>query len=93
MSWVRSGANVTANADTILKRQVKALHKDLLAFAAKTERGFDHVIGKLDKIVGNFDKVDGRLDHLDRGLRGLRNDMPKIVGDALSGYEIKSKKK
>ena len=69
-----------------LARQVSTVHKDLLAFQEKTEQRFD-------KIDVRFDKVDGRLDHLDRGLRGLRNDMPKIVGDALRDYEVKSKKK
>ncbi len=59
-----------------LTQQVKTVHKDLLAFQAKTEQRFDQVDGRLDKI-------DGRFDHLDRGLRGLRTDMPKIVGDAM----------
>jgi len=52
------------------------VHKDLLAFQAKTEQGFHRMDGK-------FDKVDGRLDQLERGVRGLRTDMPKIVGNAL----------
>jgi hypothetical protein len=59
-----------------LTQQIKGVHKDLLAFQEKTEQRFD-------KIDGSFDKVDGRLDLLDRGLRGLRADMPKIVGDAV----------
>jgi hypothetical protein len=59
-----------------LTQQIKSVHKDLLAFQAKTEQGFDHVEGR-------FDKIDGRLDHVDRGLRGLRADMPKIVGNAM----------
>ena len=59
-----------------LTQQVKTVHKDLLAFQEKTEHRFGQVDGRLDKI-------DGRLDHLDRGLRGLRTDMPKIVGDAV----------
>jgi hypothetical protein len=56
--------------------QIKTVHRDLLAFQAKTEQRFDRVDGR-------FDKIDGRLDHLDRGLRGLRSDMPKIVGDTM----------
>lgn len=52
-----------------LTQQVKAVHKDLLEFQEKTEQ--------------RFDKVDGRFDLLDRGLRGLRTDMPKIVGDTM----------
>ena len=59
-----------------LTQQIKSVHKDLLAFQAKTEQRFEHVNGRLDK-------VDGRLDQVDRGLRALRTDMPKIVGNAL----------
>ena len=66
-----------------LTQQIKSVHKDLLTFQAKTEQGFDHLNGRIDKIDGRLDKVDGRLDHVDRGLRGLRTDMPKIVGKAL----------
>ena len=56
-----------------LTQQIKGVHKDLLAFQARTEQRFDQVDGKLDKI-------DGRLDLVHRG---LRTDMPKIVGDAV----------
>ena len=52
-----------------LTQQIKGVHRDLLAFQAKTEE--------------RFEKVEGRLDLLDRGLRGLRTDMPKIVGSAV----------
>src|ERR1700682_6602850 len=52
-----------------LTQQIKSVHKDLLAFQAKTEQ--------------RFEQVDGRLDQVDRGLRGLRTDMPKIAGNAL----------
>ena len=70
-----------------LAQQVKTVHKDLLAFQEKTERRFD-------KIDSRFDKVDGRLDVLDRGLRGLRSDLPKIVGDTVREvYNGKAKKK
>jgi hypothetical protein len=48
----------------------------LLAFQAKTEHRFDQAPGKLEK-------VDGRLDQVEHGLRGLRTDMPKIVGNTL----------
>jgi hypothetical protein len=57
-------------------RQVKSVHKDLLAFQARTEQRFD-------KIDGRFDKVDGRLDRVEKGLRTLREDMPAIVGSAM----------
>ena len=70
----------------LLTQQVKAVHKDLLTFQEKTEQRFERTDAR-------FDKVDGRLDRLDRDVRELRTDMPKIVKDALSDYEIKSKKK
>jgi archaellum component FlaC len=66
-----------------LTQQIKTVHKDLLAFQAKTEQRLDRVDGRLDKVDGKLDKVDGRLDQVDRGLRGLRTDMPKIVGTAM----------
>ncbi|MFL5067695.1 MAG: hypothetical protein ACJ8ED_23880 [Xanthobacteraceae bacterium] len=80
-----------------LPRQVKDVHKALLAFEARTQQRFDKVDGRFEKLDGRFEKVDGRfnkvegrldrvegkLDHIDRGLRGLREDMPGIVGDAI----------
>ena len=66
-----------------LTRQVGDVHKDLLAFEARTEERFDKVDQHFDKVDGRLDKIDGRLDHLDTGLRGLRTDMPKIVGDTM----------
>ena len=66
-----------------LTEQVKGVHKDLLRFEAKTEQQFEKVDERFDKVEGRLDKIDGRLDHLDTGLRGLRTDMPKIVGDTM----------
>jgi DNA anti-recombination protein RmuC len=59
-----------------LTQQIKSVHKDLLAFQTKTEQGFGQVTGRIDKL-------DGRFGQVDRGLRGLRTDMPKIVGNAV----------
>jgi hypothetical protein len=59
-----------------LTEQVKTVHKDLLTFQAQTEQRFDHVDRR-------FDQLDGRLDRVEIGLRGLRTDMPKIVGDTM----------
>jgi hypothetical protein len=66
-----------------LTRQIKGVHKDLLAFQARTEQRFDKVEGRLDKIDGRHDKADGRLDRVERGLCGLREDLPGIVGSAV----------
>lgn len=66
-----------------LTEQVKGVHKDLLAFQARTEQRFDQVDQRFDKVEGRLDKVDGRLDRVETGVRGLREDMPGIVGDAM----------
>ena len=59
-----------------LTEQVKSVHKDLLAFEARTEQRFDGVEGR-------FDRVDNRLDRVDSEVRTLRKDLPGIVGDAM----------
>ncbi|HKC32696.1 MAG TPA: hypothetical protein VKC16_04490 [Xanthobacteraceae bacterium] len=59
-----------------LTEQIKGVHKDLLAFEAKMDQ-------RSNKIDGRFDTVDGRLDRVERGIRGLREEMPAIVGDAM----------
>jgi hypothetical protein len=59
-----------------LTQQIKSVHKDLLAFQAKTEQA-------LEQVNGRIDQVNGRIDMVDRGLRGLRADLPKIVGDTM----------
>ena len=66
-----------------LTQQIKAIHKDLLAFQAKTEQWFANIDGRLDKTDGRLDKADGRLDRLERGGRSLREDMPGIVASAV----------
>jgi tetrahydromethanopterin S-methyltransferase subunit G len=59
-----------------LTQQIKGVHKDLLAFQAKTDQGFT-------KVDQRFDKVEGRLDRVEKEVRGLRTDMPGIVGAAM----------
>jgi seryl-tRNA synthetase len=59
-----------------LTQQVKAVHKDLLAFEEKTEARFKQVTGR-------FDKVDARFDKVEKEVRDLRKDMPGIVGAAV----------
>jgi predicted nucleic acid-binding Zn-ribbon protein len=63
-----------------LTEQIKAVHKDLLTFQARTEQRFDKLEQKTDQ---RFDKVDGRLDQVEKEVRGLRKDMPGIVGAAM----------
>ncbi len=38
---------------------------------------------RLDRIDTRLDKVDGRLDHIKRDVRGLREEIPVLVTDAV----------
>jgi len=83
-----------------LTQQIKSVHKDLLAFQAKTEQRFDAVDRKFEAVDRKFaavdtrfDQVDGRLDRLDTGLRRLREEMPGIVGDAVRTVMREKEKK
>lgn len=66
-----------------LTEQVKSVHKDLLAFEEKTEQRFDRLENKVDALDR---KIDAKVD-------GLAKALPGIVRDALSDYEVRSKKK
>jgi predicted nucleic acid-binding Zn-ribbon protein len=59
---------VIENSFMFLTQHMKAFHKDLLAFQARTEQ--------------RLGKLDGRLDMVERRIRDLREDMPGIVRDA-----------
>src|SRR5215211_5272045 len=59
-----------------LTRQIKGVHRDLLAFQTRTEQ-FQA------RTEQRFDKVDGRLDRVEKDVRALRQDMPGIVGSAV----------
>jgi predicted nucleic acid-binding Zn-ribbon protein len=90
-----------------LIEQIRGVHKDLLAFQARTEQRFDQLDGRFDKLEGRGDRVEGRLDRVEgrlgrvegrldgveRGLNGLREDLPGIVGDAMRAVLRESRKK
>ena len=61
-----------------LTRQIGSVHKDLLAFEAKTEQRFERIDGRLDQMET---RLDGRIDRVETELRGLRKDLPGIVGN------------
>src|ERR1700733_3385588 len=73
-----------------LSEQAKSVHKDLLAFEGKSEQRFDGVDKKLNGVESKIDAVDRKIDVK---IDGLAKALLGIVGDALSDYEIKSKKK
>ena len=73
-----------------LTEQVKSVHKDLLEFEEKTEQRFDKVDGRFDRLESKVDALDRKID---AKVDGLTKSLPGIISDALSDYEIKSKKK
>ena len=68
---------VIENSFMFLTQHMKAFHKDLLAFQARTEQ--------------RLGKLDGRLDMVERRIRDLREDMPGIVRDARRKRRRKTK--
>jgi predicted nucleic acid-binding Zn-ribbon protein len=73
-----------------LTRQVQNVHKDLLEFEEKTEQRFNTVDQRFDRLEGKVDALNRKID---TKIDGLTKSLPGIVSDALSDYEIKSKKK
>jgi len=63
-----------------LTRQVQGVHKDLLDFEAKTDQRFDRIDSRLDRMET---RLEGRIDKVETEVRGLRRDLPGIVGDAV----------
>jgi archaellum component FlaC len=80
-----------------LTQQVQTVHKDLLTFQEKTEQRFDQVEDRFKKADQRFDRLENKIDGIDRKIDtkidGLTKSLPGIIKDALSDYEIKSKKK
>ena len=73
-----------------LSEQVKGVHKDLLAFEARTEQRFNKVDERFDRLESKIDGLDRKID---TKVDGLTKSLPGIVREALSDYEIKSKKR
>ncbi len=71
-------------------QQIKTVHKDLLAFEARTEQRFKKVDERFDRLESKTDGLDQKID---TKVDGLTKSLPGIVRGALSDYEIKSKKK
>jgi hypothetical protein len=65
---LRRRVGVIENSFIFLTQHMKAFHKDLLAFQARTDQ--------------RLAKLDSRLDMVERRIRGLREDMPGIIRDA-----------
>jgi hypothetical protein len=82
----------------VLSREIDALHKDLLAFAAKMDRWFDRIDQQFDRIDRQFDRLDQTLDRADLkpdlagdcSTPGLRRDIADAVRQAFRERKKKS---
>jgi hypothetical protein len=63
-----------------LTEQVKAVHKDLLAFQEKTEQRFDKVDGRFDRLESKIDSADRKID---TKVDGLAKALPGIISDTM----------
>ena len=61
-------------------RQVQGVHKDLLAFEARSEERFKTVSDRFDRLESKVDAMDRKLD---LKVDGLAKALPGSVGDAL----------
>jgi uncharacterized protein YoxC len=72
--------------------QTRRNSDDLAAIKTRLDR----VEGKVDSLDRRVDSLDRKIDSLDRKIDakvdGLARSLPGIVRDALSDYEVKSKK-
>jgi hypothetical protein len=59
-----------------LTRQIQGVHKDLLGFEEKTDK-------KLREHDARFDRLEQDVSQVKQDVRGLRTDMPKIVGNTM----------
>ena len=66
-----------------LTRQVGDVHKDLLAFEARTEVRFEQVDSKLREHDGRFDRLESKVDGVDRNVDGLARSLPRVVADTM----------
>ena len=63
-----------------LTEQIKTVHKDLLAFEAKTDQQFEKVDQRFDRLESKVDSLDRKIDVK---VDGLAKALPGIVGDAM----------
>ena len=63
-----------------LTRQVGEVHKDLLAFEARTEERFEAIDRRFDRLEEKADSLDRKIE---TKVEGLAKALPVIVGGAV----------
>ena len=70
-----------------LTRQISDVHKDLLAFEARTEQRFEKVDQQFKGVDQRFDRLESKVDALDRKIDskvdGLAKALPQMIGDTM----------
>jgi hypothetical protein len=82
MNFVTSGVEPSTRMLRFesLSWEISELHKDLLAFRARTEQWFD----RIESCLGDgCNGIAGDLDEIGRDIASLRRDLPGIVRDAV----------
>ena len=89
-------ADVTRDQFVALEQEVEGEKLVTRHILEQTRRNGDDIVAvktRLNRVEEKVDGIDRKVDGLDRKLDALARSLPGIVADALSDYEIKSKKK
>jgi len=89
-------ADVTKEEFQALEQEIEGEKIVTRHILEQTRRNGDDIAAiktRLGRVEEKVDGLDRKVDGLDRKLDGLTKNLPEIVRDALSDYEIKSKKK
>jgi uncharacterized protein YoxC len=88
-------ADVTWEQFVALEQEIegeKLVTRHILEQARRNGDDIAAVKTRLNRVEEKVDGLDRKVDGLDRKLDALARNLPGIVSDALSGYEIKSRK-
>jgi|HubBroStandDraft_2_1064218.scaffolds.fasta_scaffold59149_2 hypothetical protein len=89
-------ADVTREEFHALEQEVEGEKLVTRHILEQTRRNGDDLAAvktRLGRVEEKVDGLDLKVDGIDRQLNGLVQSLPGIISDALSDYEIKSKKK
>jgi hypothetical protein len=89
-------ADVTKEEFHALEQEVEGEKLVTRHILEQTRRNGDDLAAvktRLGRVEEKVDGLDLKVDGIDRQLNGLVQSLPGIISDALSDYEIKSKKK
>ena len=89
-------ADVTREEFDALEQEVEGEKMVTRHILEQTRRNGDDIAAvktRLGRVEEKVDGLDLKVDGIDRKLNGLVQSLPGIISDALSDYEIKSKKK